>query len=517
MKLEYTPALTCALERATSRARRDQAERLAPRHLLAGLLAESEGRVAAVLTEAGLVADRLAADLRPTEEPADSAGEPLPMDAQVGAILRRSRELAGSHSTEGTITTDQLLLAVLENTDALRQELEAAGLDFARLRSEVAHETAPIHLDAALLLDEPAPLPHAARILDASANRAREALRVLEDYARFVLDDALLSGELKSLRHDLAEALTSLPADLLLHARDTLHDVGTTLSTPSEWDRPSLRAVAQANAKRLQEALRSLEEFGKTANPELGRNVEALRYRSYTLERALLVGAAARQRLAEARLYVLVTDALCRASLVGTVKEALQGGAQVIQLREKEIDDRILLAHARNVRQLTRDAGALFIVNDRPDIAALSDADGVHLGQDDLPIHAARRLLGPDALLGVSTHDLAQLRAAVLSGAAYVGIGPTFASPTKEFAQLAGLDFVRHASATTTLPAFALGGITLANVDAVLQAGARRIAVSAAVCAADDPRAAARQLRAALDAYPLDVPPCDETTEASPG
>lgn len=500
MKLEHTPALTSAFERATAHARREQAAALSARHLLVGLLAESEGRVASALAAAGLDAARLSVGLRAGAESNDVGDEPMPFDADAGAIMRRARELAGYHSTEGTITTDQLLLAVLEHDDVLRRELETAGLDFPRLRTEIAHEAAPIYLEAPLLLDEPAAAPESARILDAAANRAREALRVLEDYARFVLDDALLSGELKAMRHDLAEALTALPADLLRHARDTLHDVGTTLSTPREWDRPSVRSVVEVNAKRLQEALRSLEEYGKTIDAAMARTIEALRYRSYTLERALLTGASVRQRLAEARLCVLVTDALCRASLVGTVKEALLGGAQVIQLREKGIDDRTFLARAREVRRLTRDAGALFIVNDRPDVAALADADGVHLGQDDLPIHAARRLLGSDALIGVSTHNLDQLRAAVLEGAAYVGVGPTFTSSTKQFAQLAGLDFVRQASAMTTLPAFVLGGITLANVGAALEAGARRIAVSAAVCAADDPRAAARQLRAALDA-----------------
>jgi thiamine-phosphate pyrophosphorylase len=220
-----------------------------------------------------------------------------------------------------------------------------------------------------------------------------------------------------------------------------------------------------------------------------------MRYDSYTLERALAQGSNWRDQLAAVQLCVLVTDSLCRASLIGTVKEVILGGAQMIQLREKEADDRTILARAREVRKLTRDAGVLFITNDRPDLARLSDADGVHLGQDDLPIHEARRILGPEAILGVSTHDLEQVRRAVLEGASYIGVGPTFPSQTKNFDALAGLEFVKAACAETSLPAFAIGGIHIENVAQVVAAGARRIAVSNAVCAAEDPRAAAAKLR----------------------
>jgi thiamine-phosphate pyrophosphorylase len=209
-------------------------------------------------------------------------------------------------------------------------------------------------------------------------------------------------------------------------------------------------------------------------------------------------GGESRERLADAQLYVLVTDALCRSSLVGTVKEAALGGAQIIQLREKDLDDRTLLARARDVREVTRTSGVLFIVNDRPDIARLADADGVHLGQDDLPIREARRILGPSALIGVSTHNLDQVRRAILEGADYIGVGPTFTSQTKDFADCAGLDFIHHAVAETSLPAFAIGGIDLDNVAQVRAAGARRIAVSHAICTAEDPRAVAGQLRQAL-------------------
>jgi thiamine-phosphate pyrophosphorylase len=338
----------------------------------------------------------------------------------------------------------------------------------------------------------------AARILDANFNRAREAARVLEDYCRFALDDRFLTEQVKTLRHGLAAAGRKLPPRALLAARDTIGDVGTTVTTAGEYDRHSPAHVALVNAKRLQESLRSLEEFGKVFGPDLGRDLEALRYRAYTVERAIARTAAGRDRLAAARLYVLVTRGQCPAAVDWTIREAARGGADVVQLREKTLPDRELIECARNVRRWTREVGVLFVVNDRPDVARLCDADGVHLGQDDMSPQDARRVAGPDVLVGISTHTVDQLRAAVLAGADYVGIGPTFPSKTKAFDHFPGLEFVRAASAETALPAFALGGIGLANVAQVVAAGATRIAVGAAVCAADDPEQAARLLKAVL-------------------
>ncbi len=346
---------------------------------------------------------------------------------------------------------------------------------------------------------EPAEQIDTARILDAAVNRAREALRVIEDYCRFVLDDNFLSGQLKQLRHDLADVLTALPVPLLLESRETLRDVGTGLSTSREGQRHSLQEVVLANWKRLQEALRSLEEFGKLKSPALGEALEKLRYRSYTLEKTLVLGAMARQRLAEIRLCVLVTGSLCAAALDWTIQEAAAGGAGMFQLREKDLEDRELLERARQVRRRTRQAGVLFILNDRPDIARLAEADGVHLGQDDLPVKEARRILGPDGLIGVSTHNLGQVRQAILDGASYLGVGPVFPSGTKEFEELAGLEFVRQVAAETTLPVFVIGGINPQNIGQALAAGARRVAASQAICQAKEPRQAAAKLRQMLN------------------
>ncbi len=153
-----------------------------------------------------------------------------------------------------------------------------------------------------------------------------------------------------------------------------------------------------------------------------------------------------------------------------------------------------MLELAQRVRVWTRETGALFVVNDRADLAVAADADGVHVGQDDLPVKEARAIVGPRRLVGVSTHSLEQARQAVLDGADYLGVGPVFASGTKPFDSLAGLDFVREVAAEISLPWFAIGGINADNVAAVIEAGAQRIAVSQAILSAEDPAAAAAKL-----------------------
>jgi thiamine-phosphate pyrophosphorylase len=321
---------------------------------------------------------------------------------------------------------------------------------------------------------------------------------VLDDFARFVRNDAALSEMLKDLRHRLADIGAHLPLMNLLAARNTVGDVGTSLTAEGEYDRGSPLHVATVNCKRLQESLRSIEEFGKLLSPFTAREVETIRYEAYTLERALLGGSPLRERLNAARLYLLVSGESCTASLDWTIAEAAAGGVDVVQLREKSLSDRDLIARAHQMRQWTREANVLFIVNDRPDIARLCDADGVHLGQGDMSVADARRILGPQPLIGVSTHNLDQVRRAVRDGADYIGVGPTFPSTTKSFESLAGPEFLAAVASQTSLPAFALGGINAKTIASAVAAGATRVAVSAAICQADDPRLAAVQLRNSL-------------------
>ena len=223
--------------------------------------------------------------------------------------------------------------------------------------------------------------PDVARIVDANANRAREALRVLEEFARFSLNDRWLSSRIKSLRHALAQALVDFGGGQLVRARNIASDVGRSIETEAEYMRGCVGDVAIAAAKRAAEALRVIEEYTKTTGSELSRRFETLRYELYEIERAVAIRTSARERFADVGLYVLITESLCHGPWLETAKSVIDGGADCIQLREKRLSDGDLLERTRTLAKLCREAGILFIVNDRPDIAKLGGADGVHVGQ----------------------------------------------------------------------------------------------------------------------------------------
>ena len=348
---------------------------------------------------------------------------------------------------------------------------------------------------------QPSAQPSVLRLLDANANRAREALRVVEDYARFVLDDGAVSAELKAIRHDLTAATRVFLADAILH-RDTPGDVGTGTKTASEVRRGDVADVVTAAGKRLGEALRAIEEFLKTVSPADGDRVEALRYRFYDMEHRLAFTLRpAGGRFGDVRLYVLVTESVCKRPWDQAAEQAVLGGADCLQLREKDLESGELLRRARRLVDICRGHRAVSIINDRPDIATLSGADGVHVGQSDLPAREVRKLIGAGKLLGVSTHHMEQSRQAVRDGADYIGVGPFFRSSTKPRDFIAGPAYAREvAAAGLPIPAVAIAGITVGNVDEVLATGVRAVAVSSAVLAANDVRSAAAALKAKLRA-----------------
>jgi thiamine-phosphate pyrophosphorylase len=332
------------------------------------------------------------------------------------------------------------------------------------------------------------------RLLDANANRAREGLRVVEDYARFVLDDRELSTALKELRHAFATILKPTLADAILH-RDTPGDVGTGITTQAERQREDVADVVTAAGKRTGEALRSIEEYLKTVSAADAGRIEQLRYRFYDIEQRVSRTLCPANRIAEVRLYVLITERCCRRPWLEAAEEALIGGADCLQLREKELESGELLRRASRLVELCHHHGKLCIINDRPDITLLSDADGVHVGQDDLPAVEVRKLIGRGKILGVSTHRIEQARRAVSDGADYIGIGPIFPSATKPRDFVAGLGYAREVATSISLPAIAIAGITAGNVDQVIDAGIRAVAVTASVLDCDDPRAAASTLK----------------------
>lgn len=530
----FTAASERALEAARQWSSGSGSDTLDLPELLMGLLAESECRAALMLASRGVTAD----DVRLqwpglTPRPASEPGPQRLADDVVNSLAAAESQLA-DFPRPLALATEFILLGIVADEGPAGRWLTSRGLDLVAVEAEIhtfyAHVAGPLALDqSALPLDEELGLdldsdsveptatlpseqaeapatavPTAStatwRILDAEANRAGEALRVVEDYVRFALDDLHLATLLKELRHDFAAAVSVLPADRRHAARDTQADVGTTIASHAERLRLDATAVATANLRRAAESLRSLEEYSKTVDANISARFEALRYWTYTLERAVHITRTSGERLTGALLYVLIAGTESDAALLRLAGPLVDAGVHVLQLRDKQLDDRELLARARLLRSLTRGTDTLFLMNDRPDIAVLAEADGVHVGQEELSVKDARQIIGPERLVGVSTHSIEQARAAVLAGANYIGVGPTFASATKQFTNFPGVELLRAVAAEITLPAFAIGGIAPANLDEVLASGIGRIAVSSAIVDAPDPVSAAQEFLRRLSA-----------------
>ncbi len=221
------------------------------------------------------------------------------------------------------------------------------------------------------------------------------------------------------------------------------------------------------------------------------------------------LGADRRARLAAARLYLVCGQASDRSAVGGRalpdlLHAAIAGGVDVVQLREKHLGDELLTEAASLAAAVCEEHGALLILNDRPDIAAEVRADGVHVGQEDMPVAEVRELVGPDMLIGLSTHAPTEIDAVDSSSVDYIGVGPVHVTPTKPGRPSVGLELVRYATAHAPVPFFAIGGIDAEHAPDVIAAGARRLCVLRAIASAEYPEHAARTLRDLLDAHPLE-------------
>ena len=333
------------------------------------------------------------------------------------------------------------------------------------------------------------------RILDANCNRIGEGLRFLEDVARFLLNDANMSSQLKLMRHNLVKDLSKFGA-AMLSERDSEADVGFGTQLSQHQD---LSSLVTANAKRVEEALRVVEELAKL--PDLSaalrpKDFEQVRFNLYKLERELLSGLMRQQKISQlAGLYVIIdTQTLGLKDVVGAANKTIRGGAKVIQLRDKQHAKSEVLDAAQKLRGLCRKSKALFIVNDYLDIALASDADGVHIGYDDLPLSVVRKELPIDKIIGLSTHTLVQAQEAEAEGADYIAVGSVFSSPTKVNATVVGLKHLRRVRKAVSTPIVAIGGINQENIGKVMAAGADSAAVISAVLTRKDIESATRQM-----------------------
>ena len=328
------------------------------------------------------------------------------------------------------------------------------------------------------------------RILDANLDRAREGLRIIEEWCRLGLNSQPLAEECKQIRQELAQ----WHSWELRQARDTPNDVGTDLTHPQEEARESIPQLLLANLCRSQEALRVLEEYGKLYQPEMALACKQMRYRVYTIE-SNLFNNYRHQQLHNSPLYLVTSP---EPEILKIVELALQGGLTLVQYRDKNGKDSDRLENAQKLCELCHHYDALFIVNDRVDIALAVDADGVHLGQQDAPVAFAREILGAQKIVGLSTTNKQELNKAIAQKADYVGVGPFFETPTKPGKAALTQEYIDYVMAKCPVPWFAIGGIDLNNLDKILTTGAQRVAVVRAIMQAEQPTQVTRQFLSQL-------------------
>ena len=341
------------------------------------------------------------------------------------------------------------------------------------------------------------------RIIDANFNRGREALRVIEEYCRFTLNSSVLSERSKQMRHQLCSLIARLDEGRLITSRDTLRDVGVSLKIEEQLFRGGLEDCLKAACKRLTEALRAIAEVVQSVDIFVSEGVEKLRYAVYTLEKDIVLSAIPSEKFKKVRLYIIITSTL-PLQIISLAEKCAHGGADCIQLRFKNIEDRKLYMVAREFVEICRSHNVLSIINDRIDIAVASGADGVHLGWNDLSVEQARQLELQPLIIGKTTHSIGQIEEISQSMPTYVSLGPVYPTATKPNLKAAGLDYVtagiKHLK-NTVIGHVAVGGIMVDNVEDVLEAGATAVGICSAVTENVDPRSICQILKGKITAY----------------
>jgi thiamine-phosphate pyrophosphorylase len=340
------------------------------------------------------------------------------------------------------------------------------------------------------------------RIIDANLNRAGEGLHLLEDIARLMLNDSSLAQQLKTMRHEILRGDWPFNQQLI-QSRDSEGDVGIDIEAAGEAREREIPVAVVANARRVQEALRILEELSKIPGitPKLdAERFKQARFELYTIEQKLLSRLLRQDKISKLKgLYAIIdSQALGQRRHVEVARQLIRGGAKIVQLRDKLRSKGELLPLALELRALCSEHSVLFIMNDYLDLALAADADGLHLGQGDLPISVARKLLPIDKILGCSVNTLDQATAAESEGADYIAVGSIYQTSSKEKAKVVGVGALRRIKPAVSLSIVAIGGINRDNVIEVLAAGADSVAVISAILKAEDVEEATRQIIAIM-------------------
>lgn len=341
------------------------------------------------------------------------------------------------------------------------------------------------------------------RIIDANFNRAREGLRIAEEFCRFALNNEILSSRCKKTRHQLSSVIKKLDLQQLITVRDTENDIGCGMEVANQMNRDSLQDCVTAGFARSTEALRVLAEAAATIDTAVSNTFEQLRYVCYTLEKDIATFAFCALRFAKVRLYGIINTEDCP-DVLNLAKNCAQGGIDSMQLRAKKLTDADFFILAKKFVDLCKHYDVISIINDRIDIAVATGADGIHLGQDDLPLKEIGKCQIKPLITGISTHSMAELEKAVENKPHYVGLGSVFPTHTKKQVNICGPGFISSAVdflKNKSIEAVAIGGINLETIEKVLQAGATRIAVSSCICKAQNPAETCRKLKQIILRY----------------
>lgn len=319
--------------------------------------------------------------------------------------------------------------------------------------------------------------------LDANINRCIEGIRVCEDIFRFSVKN-LISAEFKDLRHRISGLVIVISSGELLGARDVPHDEQKFFNTVSEMKRDGVNDIFRSNVRRAIEASRVIEEFAKSIHPDISSGFQEIRFKLYDLEKRgwLILEKNNFIDRFSLSLYAIIDSVFVPLDRMEETAMQLAGsGADIIQLRMKESSDREYLDMACKLSAICRDNNTLFIVNDRVDIALLSYAHGLHLGQDDIPLSMAAAVSGGKLFTGISTCNTDE--AAASEGADYIAVGPVFQTSSKDGTMLKGigLETVKKICGNTDKPVVAIGGINEANAKSLIEAGVSSLSVISAL------------------------------------
>tara|TARA_Y100001978_G_scaffold203040_1_gene226316 strand:- start:920 stop:1981 length:1062 start_codon:yes stop_codon:yes gene_type:complete len=323
-----------------------------------------------------------------------------------------------------------------------------------------------------------------AQIIDANLDRAREGLRVLEDWARFGLGRKDLVKKIKNFRQILGKNHLKI----YKQSRNFMKDECIGLSHPEQFRRDNCESIISSNAARAQEALRVIEEFSRNHNKKLSTSASQIRYELYSIEIDLLEVRSKnllKKTLVENNLYFITLDTN---NLIEKIRNILEGGVKIIQLRCKTGNDADIVKKAIKIRELCNKFDALFIVNDRLDIALASNADGVHLGQNDINLKSARNILGFSKIIGISANNKKDIDKAINNGCDYLGIGPVFQTSIKKDKKPLDIETLKCLTKDISIPWFAIGGIKFENISLLKKNHIKKVAIITELVNSENPK-----------------------------